>query len=63
MDAETMRRYAQQCLTFAKNAEDDKSRLRFDQMAISWATLARNKDRLDGVIVAGTPDNGGSRDV
>ena len=51
MDAETMRRSADNCLALAAAAKDEPSRLRYSRMAAAWQALAKNKDWLDGALI------------
>jgi hypothetical protein len=51
VDAETMRRNADNCLALATAAKDEPSRLRYSRMAAAWQALAKNKDWLDGALM------------
>ena len=48
MNAETMRRNADNCLALAENAANTPVRLRYMRMAVAWQDLAENQDWLDG---------------
>jgi hypothetical protein len=51
MNAETMRKNAENCLALAESANTEPVRLRYMRMAVAWQDLADNKDWLDGVLV------------
>ena len=48
MNAETMRKNSESCLSLAEGAANEPARKRFLRMAEAWNTLADNKDWLDG---------------
>jgi hypothetical protein len=62
VDAETMRRSADNCLALAAAAKDEPSRLRYSRMAAAWQALAKNKDWLDGALDRGALFQRGSRE-
>jgi Holliday junction resolvase-like predicted endonuclease len=51
MNAEAMRRNAEHCLQMAAASSDDTQRMRYRRAAKAWLAVARNKARLDAVLV------------
>ena len=50
LNAENMRRNAENCLILAQSAKDKSSRERYLRMVAAWKALAANKDWLDGAL-------------
>jgi hypothetical protein len=55
MNAEQMRRNAEHCLDLADRTADETQRMRYLRAANAWRTVAKNKDRLDGALMADEP--------
>jgi hypothetical protein len=52
MNAETMRKNAENCRALAEDAREQPVRLRYLRMAEAWKMLADNKNWLDGALVS-----------
>jgi len=55
MNAEKMRRNAKHCLDLANTTLDETLRMRYLRAANAWKTVAENKERLDGALMADEP--------
>jgi hypothetical protein len=60
MNAEKMRRNAEHCLELASQTSDETLRMRYLRAANAWKTVAQNKERLDGALMADEPADEGS---